>query len=78
MPPTPRGGYTAWASIVGIIAIKPANVGGHITNAPSTPSTAKTPPTGMGGRGRKSPNVVANGAKTNKMVQLFCNTLIFM
>lgn len=36
------------------------------------------PPTGMGDRGRKPPNVVANGAKTNKMVQLFCNTLIFM
>lgn len=32
----------------------------------------------MGDRGRKSPNVVVNGAKTNKMVQLFCNTLIFM
>lgn len=36
------------------------------------------PPTGMEDRGRKPPNVVANGAKTNKMVQLFCNTLIFM
>lgn len=32
----------------------------------------------MGDRGRKRPNVVVKGAKTNKMVQLFCNTLIFM
>ena len=32
----------------------------------------------MEDRERKPPNVVANGAKTNKMVQLFCNALIFM